>query len=231
MFRSKPIGGFSAALALTVFLAAAATAEERTVQWPLSANLPVRSLPVYIITDGSLPDIEIKNCIARASAILSPQVGIRLVISGWKHDSDLAIDRNWLPIFIRGWHAYPDADGLILQFIGHTAVEQAIGLLFGEVKEVVEARHRRQILMECTDPVILAHSLGHAFIFSHVHSGSGFMMPGFLCDSVLFNDKDRREILANKWRDFKCPLEPEPSYEDEPVWSWRILAMFILFFV
>ena len=62
---------------------------------------------------------------------------------------------------------------------------------------------------------VLVHELGHAFIFDRVHSG-GVMSDFTLCfvgdhlcanSSVCFQEKDRREIAENKWRDFSAEVD------------------------
>ncbi|MEK7118530.1 MAG: hypothetical protein AAB869_02860, partial [Patescibacteria group bacterium] len=69
-----------------------------------------------------------------------------------------------------------------------------------------EDTYRRFILSTSTHPWILAHEIGHSFIFCHVHSASGLMQADWpvsigVLDYTL-TKKDREEALRNKWRKF-----------------------------
>jgi hypothetical protein len=72
----------------------------------------------------------------------------------------------------------------------------------------IDDTERRLIWLYNPDSRTLAHEIGHAFIFSHDHSATGLMsfmtLPGM--GSTQLSERDRDEMLKNKWRDFSQPL-------------------------
>lgn len=221
-------------LCLTLTLSSCATTQPVTTISPVEQNTQTRLLPVYIATDDTFSKQEIEKCIQGANQILNStknNLGIELVIQRWEHmtfpDRDLATMCN--AVRTHFW----DFDGVSLLMTKHNTVENFVWLFgFGKIKDAVEQHYRKEIILETMDPKILAHAIGHCFIFSHCHSSEGIMRAGVMQDgSTKFSERDRQEILRNKWRIMTVKPDPPPSEEDEPVWSWKVPLWFGTFFL
>ena len=119
-------------------------------------------------------------------------------------------------------HDFDIAIGFAPQPLWSLAVEMT-GL--PQWKGVIEDTYRRYIIIRWLDVHTLEHEIGHAFVFSHVHSASGLMqwimvelfpdVPLPICRSNYFCPADRAEVLKNKWRDFHVkPTLAKKDIED-----------------
>jgi hypothetical protein len=184
-----------------------------------SENLPVRTLRILAMTDGTHPQPQIAQTISKCSQISEEQVGIRLEIVDWKEiklNSGLPRakilkkvakeslgDRNSFDIVI----AFTG-----FKLLGGDGIKLA---LFGTAwLGLIDDTYRRYIIVKLLDPFIILHELFHGFIFSVEHSMRGIMTTGFYPigrKCLWLGIEDRKEVLMNKYRDFNIKIHPSPE--------------------
>ena len=183
-------------------------------------NYPLRTLSVIVYSDNSDQKDEIYGFIRSVSNILEYQVGIKLKVAAF---NPIKIPEKVLIQHPDGKleyvKSYTQCGSLALlerkTLSSYSEKSFDISILFmkrpsaeswGQLmvwNGVIDGSARRYIVMKVLDEYSLVHEIGHAFIFSHVHSSEGVMKEslwGF--GTSWFNEEDRVEILRNKKRDF-----------------------------
>jgi hypothetical protein len=196
-------------LAAAVLCSCALTPHREDTQ-SASREDPVREVSVLVASEEGFSPDRIDALISDASDELEKQVGIRLKVADrqsidWK-------ERKPIPMLQHLYYATQGRDqDLVIGFGSKAPMDRVVGSLLGGWQAVTDDTYRRYIVMTSLDRHILLHEIGHAFIFSRVHSDSGLMqgvslqlLPGM---PVLASNRlaaaDREEVLANKWRDFR----------------------------
>ncbi len=183
-------------------------------------NLPYRTLPLCVISEGSWPREKIEATVSDASRLMTEQVGIQLKIEKW-------IDRP-IPSYtqIEGLKSVAGIVGkshkeyaLVIGFSSRSVASHAMELAFGAWLGAIDDNYRKFIIIKYLDERILLHEVYHAFVMTKSHSGKGVMTGALIkipLVPALFNlpryvsTEDRQEILRNKWRNFnEKPAIPE----------------------
>lgn len=172
-------------------------------------NHPVRELQVLVAYEDPRHIENIEKVVREASEILGAQTGITLRIQeyvpiAWENRSPSGMLQT---LYHR---VQPFSFDLAVGFSPHNPGESLVKNLFGTWEGVIDDTFRRYIVMRVFDRRVLAHEVGHAFMFDRLHSSHGLMsavtlylVPGIpLNESIYLTEEDRREMLRNKWRDF-----------------------------
>lgn len=162
---------------------------------------PIRTLKVLVVYNNPEKLEKIKATIEEASSVLKKQIGVELRILP-------------SPIFVEWNERGVSFEELIEISKGHED-EFDIAIGFGQrlswrptmdTHAMNEIKYRRFLISESIHPWLIAHEVGHSFIFCQLHSTSGLMQPtmGFFLgvDDYTFTKEDREEALRNKWRKF-----------------------------
>jgi hypothetical protein len=176
-------------------------------------NLPVRTLRILLLTDGSDNKSKIINLIDRCSQLIEGQVGIRLEIVAWKNidwnDTDWKSKLLTVRMLKKIANRTRSDRGRFDIAIAFTSLtlfgDGVLGLFGGTWLGVIDDTYRRYIIVKLLDPYVLMHELFHAFIFSEAHSMTCIMSTGFYPigkNCLWLGMKDRMEVLRNKQRDF-----------------------------
>jgi hypothetical protein len=175
------------------------------------AKTPVRDVRAVIVTVDETDRDAIKNNVEKAFDIFFEQTGIRLSIQDWKTIQWQSPSRGQLlQQLVDEMHGYEKPYDIAIGFYDMNPLERLGFNLAGGWMGAIDDVYRRFIVIRRDQLHVLVHELGHAFVFDHVHSG-GVMTDFTLCfvgdhlcanSSVCFLEKDRREIVENKWRDF-----------------------------
>lgn len=201
----------AAALILLIFLHACSTATPRFDNASArDLDTSDREINVVVATDGSHSQADLARFLAKVSNDFDSQVGIRLntvryLPVRWE-------DRD-VPSML--YKLYERTDGcdfdIAIGFAGWTPGEYLLRNLMGTWDGAIDDTYRRFIVVRSMDQPTLLHELAHAFMFRETHSGAGLMAPMTLqllpfvpikLTGHHLGDAERREIIANKWRDF-----------------------------
>ena len=176
-----------------------------------TGKAPVREVRTVIVTADDADRDAIKSNVAEAYDIFLEQTGIRFFIQDWKRIRWQGSSRGaLLQQLVDEMRGYDKPYDIAIGFYDMTPIERLGFNLAGGWMGAIDDVYRRFIVIRRDQLHVLVHELGHAFIFDRVHSG-GVMSDFTLCfvgdhlcanSSVCFQEKDRREIAENKWRDF-----------------------------
>jgi hypothetical protein len=206
-----------------------------TVKGPLAApalqseNLPLREINVVVLTPdpGKMPAI--KELVRRSSDALSAQVGITLRIIDWKPIQWRSGDRaEVLKEVVLATDHYDKPYDIVLAFHDFGFPEFVRYALIGGWEGVIDDTYRRFIVVRRMTVQVLLHELCHGFLFTENHTWglrhlmqpvTFYIVPGIipLNRSVYLKERDRKEILKNKWRDFSRPPALARSEIEDPV--------------
>lgn len=185
----------------------ASIVEQIAVPSDLSVKiLPIRTLRVLVVTDNSHDLAEITKSVGEASGVLKKQIGIEL------HILPSPILVNWKEERI----TFEELQKISSEREGEFDIAIGFGRQLPEqvpayTEAMNESIYRRFIISMSTHPWLLAHEVGHSFIFCHVHSVSGLMQAYgsvFMgANEYTFAKEDREEALRNKWRKFEERVE------------------------
>lgn len=173
-------------------------------------NQPTRKLRTYVVFDNGEDLEEIKRVLRETSDILQKQLGMELEADfssapvKWEKRDQCAL-RNQLEqtTTLRGQEF-----DIAIGFTKRTADETFWCHLMSCWLATTDVTSGQFIIARELHPLILAHEVGHLFIFSHTHSRSGLMRASAPSLSSLtrndyhFAQEDRKEALKNKWRKF-----------------------------
>jgi hypothetical protein len=184
-----------------------------------SENLPVRTLRILAMTDGTYTQPQITQSISKCSQILEEQVGMRFEIVDWKEiklNSGLPRVRILKKVAKESLSDKNSFDIVIaftgFKFLGKDGIMLA---LFGTAWfGLIDDTYRRYIIVKLLDPYVILHEVFHAFIFSVEHSMKGIMTTGFYPigrNCLWLGIEDRKEVLKNKQRDFNKKVHPSPE--------------------
>jgi hypothetical protein len=189
-------------------------------------NLPLRTLSVCVISQGSWPKERIEATLSDLSSSLAEQVGVSLRVDRW-------IDHP-IPSFvpIQGLQNLVEIIGkehqrydLVIGFSSRGVVSNAVELVSWTAwLGAIDDSYRKFIIIKFLDQRVLMHEICHAFVFDRRHSTSGVMSAAIVklpLLPILFNfpeyvsEEDRQKILQNKWRSFnEKPVIPEQYQAD-----------------
>jgi len=192
-------------------------------------NLPIRTLRVLVLTDGTYDKSKITKLIDQCSQLVEEQVGIGLEIVDWKNIDWNDLDWKGKLLTVRilknvANKARSDRDrfDIAIAFTGLSLLgDGVLGLFGGTWLGVIDDTYRRYIIVKLLDPYVLMHELFHAFIFSEAHSMTCIMATGFYPlgkNCLWLGTKDRMEVLRNKQRDFskKPDVNGGTDFIEEP---------------
>lgn len=209
---------FGLGLFLCLFITACST--PNILPRPLSpANLehataPARELRLVILADSPEKKAAMTELVEKASRELRAQVDISLKVVEWKLVEWQSYDRvgtlNQVAQ-IMGKHNKPFDIAVAFQHFSTFDLLQY--MLIGTWEGVIDDTYRRFIVIRRMSVQILLHEICHAFIFSHDHSWGFrhlmtpvtlYIVPGLmpLNRSSSLKERDREEIVRNRWRDF-----------------------------
>lgn len=191
-------------------------------------NQPIRTIRVALFLDKNyINNInKVKQLIYEVSNDLQEQVGIKLIII---YDLvDITITTNNIGIILETMYEYErdrkqeDNFDISICFMNKKPIYRIMDSLIGGWKAGTDNLYRRYIVMSNLDKHALMHEIGHCFILDHEHSTSGVMqpfgitiIPGMpIYTSSYFSERDRKEILKNKWRNFNTKVNISGDYYD-----------------
>ncbi len=210
-----------------------------TVAWSLKdpefqeENQPIRTIRLVVLSDGSHNKTGVERIIEDVSEDLTWEVGVKLEIvkwieSRWESTSRFKIleemkenqEINGIPWDIA---IAPTRNDPMSVFLTQT---------FWGILAVVDDFYRRYIISYELSPHILKHELIHAFVFKEGHSLSGIEFPGMIrllpfTPAIAIGGSSltpgmRKEVLANKWRDFEeRPTNIPKKYQKDIPETWK----------
>lgn len=171
-----------------------------------SENLPIRTVDVAVFADTFLGEEDARRAVEAASQLLEQQVGIRLRVTyletvAWqKRDTNTVLDHE-LEHLLRG-NDFDLAIGFTYSFSARDLeCKETSADSTCIVGRTVDWRY---IHVRVTDPAILAHEVGHAFLRVCGHSPTGLMRS--VVTSQYLSLMDRAAMLKNKQMNFKRDL-------------------------
>ncbi len=213
--RPERTGAFrwagSIAIALFFALTGCSLRSVRECASPEQELRNVRNVSAVVIVDESADRGETTRFLDEAFRIFFGQTGIRVRIEGWKTIRWQGSSRTELLRQLADeMQSYGRPFDIAIAMYEMDPLDRLGFNLVGGWTGVIDDEYRKFVMVRRHRTRILVHELGHAFLFDHVHTGE--VMDAFnvcaigdrLCDneSVCFLDRDIREILRNKWRDF-----------------------------
>lgn len=181
-------------------------------------DLPERQLRVVVLVSDGKQRADIEKLVNAASAALAGQAGITLAIIDWRSiewtSRSASAMLNQVASMMR---PYPHQYDIAVAFAGFSAPELLQYVLIGNWEGIIDDTYRRFIVIRRMTVQVLLHELCHAFLFSNTHTWglrhlmnpvTLYVLPGIMPvnRSSLLNEKDRAEIIRNRWRDFaQCP--------------------------
>jgi hypothetical protein len=174
-------------------------------------NLPGREIRVVILTADESKMPVIRKLLREASDALEEQVGMTLAekdvrsIEWQSGDIDKMLGQ--MAAMMEGYNEPYD---LAIAFRDFSFPKLMQYLSLGAWEGAIDDRYRRLIIIRKMDVEVLLHEICHGFLFSRIHSHglmtpmTVYLLPGLISlnRSIYLSTKDRKEILANKWRDF-----------------------------
>jgi hypothetical protein len=210
-----------------------------TVAWSLkdpefqAENQPIRTVKLVILSDGSNNKAGVESIIESVSDDLTQEVGIRLEIIKW-------IETRWesksrfkiLPEMKENQEIKSIDWDIAIAPTRNDPMSVFLTQTFWGILAVVDDFYRRYIISYELSLHILKHELIHCFTFKDGHSLSGIEFPVMLRllpftptipiagSSLTF--RMRKEVLANKWRNFEeLPMGiPKRHQKDIPM-EWK----------
>ncbi len=173
-------------------------------------NGPTREVRAVVLTQNSNMLPAIRELLREASDALRPQVGVALVetdvvVVKWES----ADNEEILNQVAKHLSSYGKPYDIAIAFRDFTFLQTLQYYFFGCQEGAMDDLYRRFIVVRKMEARVLMHELCHGFLFSRTHT-RGLMtdivlhvLPGItLNHSIYLVNEDRKEILANKWRDF-----------------------------
>ncbi len=177
---------------------------------------PERQLRLVVLVSDGRQRADIKKLVGEASASLAKQAGITLVIIDWrsiewKSRSGIAM----LNQVASAMRPYPRQYDIAVAFEAFNAPELMQYVLIGNWEGIIDDTYRRFIVIRRMTAQVLLHELCHAFLFSNTHTWglrhlmnpvTLYVLPGIMPvnRSSQLSEKDRAEIIRNRWRDFSA---------------------------
>jgi hypothetical protein len=188
-------------------------------------NQPIRIVNIEVINDGFSKDA-VLDSIMRVSDDLTKQVGITLSIKEYREGEISSFGHRQAVRNLSKNTFEPTKFDLIIGFstrsiVSHLIEASSMGWAW---LGVIDDTWRKFIVIKMLDDRVLLHEIYHAFIFNTVHSSSGIMSNAIVkvpLAPILFNlphyisNKDREEVLRNKWRDFSERPEIPAEYRSD----------------
>ncbi len=185
-----------------------------------------RQLRLVVLSSDSMQRADIEKLVVAASATLAEQAGITLAVTDWR--SIQWKSRNgsaMLNQVAAAMRAYPRQYDIAIAFAGFSTSEMLQYVLIGNWEGIIDDTYRRFIVIRRMTAQVLLHEICHAFLFSRSHTWglrhlmtpvTLYVLPGIMPinRSSHLTEKDRTEIIRNKWRDFSA----QPSL-DRPLWN------------
>ncbi len=187
---------------------------------------PERQLRLVVLTSDSKQREDIEKVVQAASAMLAEQAGITLTITNWGSiEWKSRSGSEMLNQVAAAMRSYPGHYDIAVAFADFSAPELLQYVLIGNWEGIIDDTYRRFIIIRRMTAQVLLHEVCHAFLFSQSHSWglrhlmtpvTLYVIPGIMPinRSNHLAEKDRAEIIQNKWRDFTA----RPSLE-KPLWS------------
>ncbi len=210
-----------------------------TVAWSLknpefqAENQPIRTIRLVVLSDGSNDKAGVERIIENVSDDMTREVGIRLEVIGWIESRWESTSRfkileemkenqeiNRIPWDIAIAPTRNDPLSIIL------------AQTLGGVLAVTDDFYRRYIISYELSPHILKHELIHCFVFKEGHALSGIEFPAMIrllpfTPTIAIGGSSltpgmRKEVLANKWRDFEeLPIGIPKKHQKDIPQSWK----------
>ena len=185
-------------------------------------NEPIRTLRIFLITDGSYRKDEIERFVSKCSRLAEIQVGIRLeIVDGYqiKWEDELEdIIKMEIRIAADTW-SRRDRFDIVLTLVNF--VQRVWGGKFP--LGAIDTFFWRYLFVKELDPYILLHELFHAFLLSQGDSGNWVMRgarPPYGSEWYWLTPEDRKKVLRNKWRDFNVMPVTEHEEAKKSKESW-----------
>ncbi len=181
-------------------------------------NHPKRTLNVMIVTEEEPDTRELTQWLETCGRTIDEQVGITLKPAQFVQAKNLP-SVNDISGRLTALHSAGEGRDdwdIMINPAGYGTLDIALCLmnLFLPVpmyQGYIDDAYRKIIVLKSRDCRTFVHELFHAFILSHNHSngvmaGMTFQLLPFtppLNNTLYLNEKDRDEVLKNKWRDFR----------------------------
>jgi len=214
-------------LLLTILLVSSCT----SLSWNMldpnfeAQNFPVREVRTVIFKDLLIPQSLGDALISEANLNLESQAGIRLKVIEWNQGDSSWILKSVFKIEAEMKQQLKDRNDydIAIALTHQTPLGFLMSSTVGWISGYTDDQYRRFIVLREKNPWILEHELWHCFIFSHDHSWNGIMSPVGMRLLPLtptipiggrhITEKQRKEVLRNKWRDFTKPPRDEEGIE------------------
>ena len=210
-----------------------------TVAWSLKdpkfqeENQPIRTVRLVVLSDGSNDKTGVERIIEIVSDDLIQEVGIKLEVIKW-------VETRWesksrfkiLPEMKENQEIKSiDWDIAIAPTRGNP-LSVITSQTIGGILAVVDDFYRRYIISYELSPHILKHEIIHCFVFKEGHALSGIEFPVMIrllpfTPTIAIGGSSltpgmRKELLANKWRNFEeLPTGiPKKNQKDIPK-EWK----------
>jgi len=185
-------------------------------------NEPIRTLRIFLITDGSYRKDEIEEFVSKCSRLAEIQVGIRLeIVDGYqiKWEDELEdIIKMEIRIAADTWSRRERFD-IVLTFVNFAQRVGGGKFPLG----AIDTFFWRYLFVKELDPYILLHELFHAFLLRQGDSGNWVMRgarPPYGSEWYWLTPEDRKKVLRNKWRDFNVMPVTEHEEAKKSKESW-----------
>ena len=193
--------------------------------------LPMREVRVVVLTPDERKLPAITKLVREGSDALSVQVGIcfkivdwRLIV--WQSGRSATVLKQVADHMSR----YDKPYDIVLALRGFDAAGLVGYTLLGGWEAVIDDTYRRFIVVRRMTVQVLLHEVCHCFLFSSAHSWglrhlmtpiAFYVLPGVMPvnRSIYLKEKDREEILRNKWRDFSTVPQIARSDMADPLES------------
>jgi len=180
-------------------------------------NQPERTLNVMVVTENTPDTKEITRWIDTCSRTIDEQVGIQLKPTQFVQVQNLPSVNN---ISSRLTALYSVGESrnnwdIMINLTSYGILDIAAAMMnliipIPVYQGYIDDTYRRIIVLKSRDCRNFVHEFFHAFIFSHDHSDG--VMAGMtvqllpftppLNNTMYLNERDRNEVLKNKWRNF-----------------------------
>lgn len=210
-----------------------------TVAWSLKdpkfqeENKPTRTVKLVVMSDGSNDKAGIEGIIESVSNDLIQEVGIRLEVIKW-------IETRWesksrfkiLPEMKENQEINKISWDIALAPTRNDPLNIILTQILGGVLAVTDDFYRRYIISYEISPHILKHEILHCFVFKEGHALSGIEFPVMLrlipfTPTIAIGGSSltpgmRKEVLANKWRNFEeLPTGIPKKHQKDIPKSWK----------
>lgn len=177
---------------------------------------PERQIRLVVLAPTPESKAVIESIVDQASISLFEQAGMSLVIVDWRSIEWTSGNRGlMLNQVAQEMRSYGKPYDIAVAFQDFGIPQLLQYLLVGTWEGVIDDTYRRFIIIRRMTAQVLLHEICHAFLFSHDHSWglrhlmtplTVYILPGImpLNRSNYLSEKDRAEVLRNKWRDFSA---------------------------